>query len=432
MNSTSGDESTEQNQQSSTNITQAPKKNRIHISTFSSFSSSNFTFLWLGTSLMIASHQMMFVAQGFMVYEITGSATILGIVGGGAAFPMLLLAPIAGTVADKFERKKIILICQTSSVILAATITVLIISDRILWQYFLVTGVLQGMVWAFNAPARQAWLPQIVKNDKLHNAISLISAGMSSAGIIAPAIAGIIYGFRGPEAVYIVVTCIASISVLTTVFIRKARIKPASSKITTITLIHEMVAGWKYMLADKSIRLLFVLGAIFTLLWSPIQSLLPVLVVDVYQKDATGLGLLGSMLGIGALIGNFIVASMPRKKRGLILISLAFVSGSALLGISLLPFFVVGLILLLVQGFGSGSQYPILQILVMEKVDEHYRGRAMGFIMMIWGLMPLAVFPTGIAVDIWGPTNVIAVLGIGLLISGSIIMLTQKWLRDMN
>ena len=86
----------------------------------------------------------------------------------------------------------------------------------------------------------------------------------------------------------------------------------------------------------------------------------------------------------------------------------------------------------MIQGFGSGTQYPILQILVMEKVEEHYRGRAMGFIMMIWGLMPLAVFPTGIAVDIWGPTKVIAVLGLGLLLSGSIIMLTQKWIRDMD
>ena len=138
------------------------------------------------------------------------------------------------------------------------------------------------------------------------------------------------------------------------------------------------------------------------------------------------------MLGIGALLGNFIVASMPRKNRGIILISLAFVSGSALLGMSLLPFFVFGLVFLLIQGFGSGSQYPILQILVMEKVDEHYRGRAMGFIMMIWGLMPLAVFPTGVAVDVWGPIRVIAVLGIGLLLSGSIIMLTQKRLRDMD
>jgi MFS family permease len=152
----------------------------------------------------------------------------------------------------------------------------------------------------------------------------------------------------------------------------------------------------------------------------------------VYEKDAKSLGLLSSMIGLGALLGNFIVASLPRKKRGLLLISLAFISGSALLGISLLPFFVVGLILLLIQGFGSGTQYPILQILVMEKVDEHYRGRAMGFIMMIWGIMPLAVFPAGIAVDIWGPTIVIGTLGLGLLLSGSIIMITQKWLRDMD
>ena len=147
------------------------------------------------------------------------------------------------------------------------------------------------------------------------------------------------------------------------------------------------------MLSERNVRLLFILGALFTLLWSPIQPLLPVVVELVYEKDAKSLGLLSSMIGLGALLGNFIVASLPRKKRGLILISLAFISGSALLGISLLPFFVVGLILLLIQGFGSGTQYPILQILVMEKVDEHYRGRAMGFIMMIWGMMPLAGAP---------------------------------------
>jgi len=429
MNSTSGDEPVEPNQQFHPNINQPSKQSRIHITTFSSFSSPNFVLLWLGTSLMIASHQMMFIAQGYMVYQITESATILGVVGAGAAFPMLILAPIAGTVADKFKSKNIVLLCQTGSVILAATMTILIIKEVIRWEYFLVTGVLQGAVWAFNAPARQAWLPLIVEKNKLHNAISLISAGMSSAGILAGAIAGIIYSYKGPETVYMVVTCLAAISIITTIFIRNTKIEPLSLK---VTLIREMIVGWKYMLDNQDVRLLFIFGALFTLLWSPIQSLLPVLVVDVYQKESTSLGLLSSMLGIGALLGNFIVASMPRKNRGIILISLAFVSGSALLGMSLLPFFVFGLVFLLIQGFGSGSQYPILQILVMEKVDEHYRGRAMGFIMMIWGLMPLAVFPTGVAVDVWGPIRVIAVLGIGLLLSGSIIMLTQKRLRDMD
>ena len=307
--------------------------------------------------------------------------------------------------------------------------TILILTDLIKWQYFLITGISQGAVWAFNAPARQAWLPQIVPKDKLHNAISLISAGMSSAFIIAPAIAGFIYEFNGPGVVYMLVTFSASIAVLTTVFIRKTKIEASTTK---TRIIHEMIDGWKYMLSERNVRLLFILGALFTLLWSPIQPLLPVVVELVYEKAAKSLGLLSSMIGLGALLGNFIVASLPRKKRGLILISLAFISGSALLGISLFPFFVVGLILLLIQGFGSGTQYPILQILVMEKVDEHYRGRAMGFIMMIWGMMHFAVFPAGIAVDIWGPTIVIGTLGLGLLLSGSIIMITQKWLRDMD
>ena len=429
MNSDSGNETPVNNQQSSDHGPPVTKRSRIHISTFSSFNSPNFVFLWLGTTLMIASHQMMFVAQGYMVYKLTESATILGIVGGSSALPMLILAPIAGTVADKFKRKNIVLICQSGSVLLATTMTILILTDLIKWQYFLITGISQGAVWAFNAPARQAWLPQIVPKDKLHNAISLISAGMSSAFIIAPAIAGFIYEFNGPGAVYMLVTFSASIAVLTTVFIRRTKIEATTTK---TRIIHEMIDGWKYMLGERNVRLLFILGALFTLLWSPIQPLLPVVVELVYEKDAKSLGLLSSMIGLGALLGNFIVASLPRKKRGLILISLAFISGSALLGISLLPFFVVGLILLLIQGFGSGTQYPILQILVMEKVDEHYRGRAMGFIMMIWGIMPLAVFPAGIAVDIWGPTIVIGTLGLGLLLSGSIIMITQKWLRDMD
>ena len=122
MNPASGDETPLNDPQDGKHVHPLSNRRRIHIATFTSFSSPNFVFLWLGTTLMIASHQMMFVAQGYMVYKITESATILGIVGAGGAFPMLILAPIAGTVADKFKRKNIVLICQSASVLLLSLI----------------------------------------------------------------------------------------------------------------------------------------------------------------------------------------------------------------------------------------------------------------------------------------------------------------------
>ena len=143
MNSASGNEPSVNNEQNDNHFHPASKRKRVNISTFTSFNSPHFIALWLGTTLMIASHQMMFVAQGYMVYKITDSATILGIVGGSSALPMLILAPIAGAVADKFKRKNIVLICQSASVLLAAIVTILIVTDLIKWQYFLITGICQ-------------------------------------------------------------------------------------------------------------------------------------------------------------------------------------------------------------------------------------------------------------------------------------------------
>ena len=400
----------------------------LKISTLNSFSSSDYLLLWSSGSIMIGAHQMMGLAQGYWIYELTNSATILGIIAAATALPMLVLASISGTIADRFRKRFIILSVQTTS-LLISLLALFIIANKLKWQYFIFLAVMQGSVWIFNGPARQAWLPKIVSKNNLSNAIALFSTGMALGGILGPAVAGLIYSYYGPELVFITAALIFITAIMLTLNIKSSDI---SNKTRNKPFLNEIKSGYTYIYNNKNIRILFLIGAIFTLLALPIQSLLPVLVIDVYGKTSAQLGLLASMLGIGGVTGNIIIASISKHNRAIFLLVLIFVAGLCMLGIANIQYFYIGLILLFISGIANGSQYSIIQILVMEQIDETYRGRIMSFLMLIWGILPIGVFSAGVGVDHWGPQIVLTILGIGLLLLGFITITTQKWIRTIE
>ena len=401
----------------------------ISIPTFKAFNNFNYCLIWVSTTLMICSHQMVALAQSYWIYDNTGSATILGVVGIAAAIPLLFIAPIGGAVADRFNQKKLMIMCQTLQMSFAWAVVILLVMDLMVWQHLLVIGLGYGIIWATNGPARQALLPKILDKSVLPNGIALITAGMSIAGLIAPAIAGVLYAKFSPEFVFFVSSMLSVISLVIALFIRMPKSK-AEVKVTKIT--SDAIDGLKYLWSDTPTRMILIIGMVFFFMESPVHSLLSVLVVDVYKLESEGLGLLAAMLGVGGLVGNVFIASMPPKKRGLIFIFLAFLSGCALMGVSLIPVYLAGVIILTFQGFAGGGQYPMMQILMLKNMDPKYYGRIMSIIMMFFGFMPLAVLPAGIASDILGIRTIIIILGVGLLVTSSLTLFTQKWLRDMD
>ena len=382
--------------------------------------------LWLGMMAMMGGMQMQMLARGYLVYDLTGSASLLGIVSAGSAVPMLVLALFGGAIADRFDRKRLIQIGQLVVGLLALVVGLAIFNDWIRWYHLLISSLVQGAIWSFMMPARQAIIPQVVGQDKIGNAMAINAAGMSAMTLLAPAIAGGLYAFAGPANVYFVITGLSVVAVImTTMITPREPTGPAKKR----AMMSDIVAGLSYIKGNQMVLVLLVMGLATTLLASPFRMLLPVFVVDIYGRGPDSMGLLVAIMGGGSLVGSLVIAALGNWRRGMLLIVGAFASGIALLLIAAFPFYYAAAVIMLLVGLGDSGRRTINMGLIMEVVEDQYRGRVMSVFMMNFGLMPLGMLPAGLAVDYFGGPLAIAILG-GLLVAvAAAVLLTQRQLR---
>ena len=397
--------------------------------TFSSLSNPGFFFLWLSMVTMMAGMQMQMLARGYLVYDITGSASLLGIVNAGHSIPMLGLALFGGAIADRFERKLLIQAGQVVPAVLAFVVGIAIFSDVIQWYHLVFVSVIQGSMFSFMMPARQAIIPQLVGKYGLSNAMAMNAAGMSSMTLVAPAIAGGLYAWFGPANVYFVIT---GLNVLAVVFMSFVPRTGTGSAGTKGPILGDIVAGLAYIKQTQIVKVLLIMGLATTLLAMPFRFLMPVFVVDVYNKGPESMGLLVAVMGGGSLVGSLFIAALGQWRRGMLLIFGSFASAVALLLLAFLPFYLLAVVIMIPLGLGDAARRTINQSLVMEKTDDLYQGRVMSVFMMNFGLMPLGVLPAGILVDVLGGQPVIGALGVILFIFTLVILVTQKGLRIAN
>lgn len=396
---------------------------------FRSFENKHFFRLWLGTVFLMGATQMQMLVRSYLTYELTESATLVGIVGTGGSLPILVFALFGGALADRVERRRLIQLGQAVSVLIALSVGLGILFEVIAWYHLFIAAVLQGVMWSFLAPARQALVPQLVGTQNLGNAIALTASGMSATAVIAPAIAGILYGAVGPAPVYFVITVLAVISVLLTTSIPKTPLERTGVKPSMLTDIKE---GLQYVWRSPLILTLLLFGLSMVLIVMPYRLLLPVYVVEVYGRGSESLGLLLSLVGVGSLAGSLLVASMGKWRRGLILLGGGFAAGSALLMTSLIPIYIVAAPFMILLGLGDAGNRALNQTLVMENMEDQYRGRVMSLWMMNFGLMPLGILPASLIAELLGARIAFTILGTTMIAVTLLVLVSQRRLRTIQ
>lgn len=380
--------------------------------------------------------QMQMMSRGFLIYELTASATILGVVMGAAAIPALIAGLFAGVLADRLEKKRIIQVTQLVSSLLALSIGTLIISGTITWQYLLAASVVQGTLMPMLMPARQSIVPQLVGKERLMNAIALNSMLMSCSNLLGPAFAGGLIATIGIGRAYYFMAGLNLGALYFTGRIPNLR-GVGGKENQRPTIFNGLREGFRYVRGNNIILPLLFLGFFTMILSMPIRFVLPIFAKDVFEVGPTKLGLMLSAIGIGSLGAAIIIATIGRfKRRGLILMFAGLLSGGILLGFSvmsyIIPEFLVALAFLVVVGLMQATRMTLNNGLILEYSEEQYRGRVISLSGMGMALMPAGVLPLTIVTEYFGAPLALGIMSVLLIFITITFLFFGQRLRNLE
>ncbi len=375
---------------------------------------------------MFGASQIRMVASGYLAYDLTNSALLLSLVAVGYAVPMLSLALIGGAVADRFDRRRLVQVAQAMFAVVALLVGLLIQFGQVTWVHLMASSALQGMLWALLVPARQAMIPGLVGRRLMTNALSLMAAGFSLTTLVGPAVGGWMYGLFGAAATYYFVAVLGVGAVLLT-----GRISSKNMPAVGVAQHAAIRQGLAYIRRQPDIVMLFVISVVYALVAMPFRLILPVFVVDLYRQGPETLGLLVTAMGVGSVGAAVVVANVTPGRRGLILVCGAIVASAAILVMSGLAVFWVGMACMLVLGVGDAIRKALNQAVMLEIADEEYHGRVSSVFMISFGIVPLGALPAGALAEAFGGQVAGAVMG-GFMLLVSLALLTNRRLRSLR
>ncbi len=396
--------------------------------TFRSFRHRNYQLFFGGQLISLTGTWMQNVAQAWLVYRLTGSALLLGTVGFANQIPVFLLSPLGGVAADRWRRRPILIGTQTSSMLLAFALAAVTLFGIVRVWEIAVLAALLGVVNAFDIPARQAFVVEMVGREDLTNAIALNSSLFNGARIAGPAVAGVLVAAIG-EGWCFFANAVSYIAVIAGLALMRlpggGRAPGANGDLTSIA------EGFQFSWRVRPIRALLLLLGIVSLTGMPYAVLMPVMASSVLHSGAIGLGTLMGASGVGALAGAIVLAS----KQGLsglghwVVIGAAGF-GTALIGFGMSPWFWVSAGILTAVGFSSILQMATSNTLIQAMVPDHLRGRVMSvYSMMFMGMAPIGSLGAGAAASAVGAPRAITIGGAVCLIAAVIFWTRLSSLR---
>jgi MFS family permease len=377
--------------------------------------SRDYRVYWLGNQASTFTMQMQQVARGYLAYALTGSATALGIVSLASGLPMLVVSPFAGVVADRVPRRNLLILTQSLLCIISLIMGALVQSGLIRWWHLVISGGLQGVLFAFIMPARQAFIPSLVDEEDLPNAIALNNAGMNAGRILGPAAAGLLIAvpFVGVRGIYYV-RAIAYVSVLWTLLAIPIRDAPSTGE--RRPFVRDLSNGLRYIGSNERLVPLFLLAAVVLTLGMGYQVLMPVFALSVLKVGPRGLGFLTTAAGVGALAGSLSMAyfsQAPNKARIQMLAGLGL--GLGIVGFCLSAaagLYLVALAFLVLVGLANDFYSTINNTLILLNTERAIYGRVMSVYMMTWSLAPMVGAGIAAAADHVGASMALGSAGV--------------------
>lgn len=434
---------------------------------------------WGGLSLQI-------VIRGFLAYEISGSFAVLGLVELSHSLPRLVFAIWGGVVADRASRRVIIQSGQVIHACVGAVLALLFFADLLTWWHLAISAFIQGAASSFNQPAKQGLIPEVVGVERLMNALALNSFVQNGTRLSAPLLAGLAIAFTGAGWAFVLNTLLHVLAVLTLFPVPTTSAKQRAATVeamataapvaSTAAVASTAVAGVatvaappappppavggghgggrraprsggavfrdmgeaiQYLGRTRILIWLLMINGMMSILTLPYQRLLPGFVRETLSagsSEATAARMLTTLLAlsaVGALCGSLLLASLPNRRRGILLVAAVATFGASIFFFSLSTALILSAAIAFVIGFGQSLQQSLVQILIQTHVDNAYRGRISSIMMLDDGIQSFGVFGIALLADQFGGPLTLGVLGVGLMVL-SIGLWTFKPVRSLE
>jgi MFS family permease len=373
----------------------------------------NFRLFFGGQSISLVGTWITRVATSWLVYRLTGSELLLGVAGFAGQIPTLIITPFAGVLVDRHDRRRILLWTQVGSLLQSALLAVLVFTGVITVKQIIWLQVIQGIINAFDTPARQAFVSEMVEDRRdLPNAIALNSSMVNGTRIIGPSIGGVLIAAFG-EGWCFAIDAISYVAVIASIL--AMRVAPRVRHETAeMHLLEELHHGWKYVLHSVPIRSALLLVAIISTAGTPYTVLMPAIAAQVLHGGPNTLGLLMTATGVGALSGALYLAQRESVRGlGRIIMWASVVFGVGLVIFSLTTSLWLAFLVLGISGCGFMIHLAATNTMLQTIVEERLRGRVMSFYTMaFFGTVPIGSLVGGFMADRYGVMTTVLASGI--------------------
>ena len=387
--------------------------------TFASLKYPNYRLWFFGQLISLVGTWTQTTAQGYLIYQLTKSPEYLGYASFANGLPSWLFTLYAGAIADRVPRRTLMVITQSSMLVLAFVMAALSFTNSIQWWHILILTFLLGISNAFDAPARQAFVLEMVDREDMTNAIALNSTMFNSALVLGPAFGGLVYAWVGPGWCF-TINGISFIAVIIALLLM--RLKPFVPIPSNGDTLADVKDGMKYVMGHPAVRTLIIDLFIFTIFGFGFVTLLPAWAVAVLGGDATTNGFLQAARGFGSLIGALMVAAMGRIKfRGKVWMINSFLLPILMVIFAYMRSLIPSLVAIACGGFATMMVLNMTNAMVQSRIADEMRGRVMGiYTFFFFGAFPLSSLIAGWAAEKIGET-------ITVIISAAILMVFALW-----